>query len=189
MKSDKKKWYLSICAIIGLLITLAVVQLPSMMRDPNLVNPDRLGTGSTSSGASNSNSDNSTLSPVPTSSSGIPAPLLADQENLKPATGPSDEATQSTESNIPKFECSASLTEQETDSGKLIILFVSAPKSVQSVWADVKVGANSNQIEVFLSAGFARLVVGEFSRVEKLPKTVEIFSVPIFLEEMILCKG
>lgn len=121
----------------------------------------------------------------------IPIEVLTEQERLAneaTSVAPSAEASAGTDSNIPKFNCTARIFSEKSAGKQVVILQVVAPKSVKSVWADIQIGSAVYQLEVKVNNGFSRSVVGEIRTGEKSTKSVKIYSVPVFNEEMILCE-
>ena len=121
----------------------------------------------------------------------IPIEVLTEQERLANeamSMAPSAEASAGTDSNIPKFDCTARIFSEKSAGKQVVILQVVAPKSVKSVWADIQIGSAAYQLELKVNNGFSRSVVGEIRTGEKSTKSVKIYSVPVFNEEMILCE-
>ena len=121
----------------------------------------------------------------------IPIEVLTEQERLANeamSMAPTAEASAEADSNIPKFECTAQIFSEKSVGKQVVFLQVTAPKPVKSVWADIQIGSESYQLEVKVNNGFSRSVVGEIRTGEKSTKSVKIYSVPVFNEEMILCE-
>ena len=121
----------------------------------------------------------------------IPIEVLTEQERLANeamSMAPTAEASAGTDSNIPKFECTARIFNEKSAGKQVVVLQVTAPKSVKSVWADIQIGSAEYQLEVKVNNGFSRSVVGEIRTGEQSTKSVKIYSVPVFNEEMILCE-
>ena len=121
----------------------------------------------------------------------IPMEVLVEQDRLANeamSMAPTAEASAGTDSNIPKFDCVARIFGEKSAGKQVVILQVVAPKSVKSVWADIQIGSEAYQIEVKINNGFSRSVVGEIRTGEKPAKSVKIYSVPVFNDEMILCE-
>lgn len=121
----------------------------------------------------------------------IPIEVLAEQERLANealSMTPTTEASPGTDSNIPKFDCIARIFSDKSGGQQVVILQIDAPKSVKSIWADIRIGSESYQLEVKINNGFSRSVVGEIRTGENPPKGVKIYSAPVFIEEMILCE-
>jgi hypothetical protein len=184
----------NIALLIGSLLVISLVVLFSdnagfrSAPSPNAASPGAFGPGIPTS--ENDSMGSQVPSPMETENQ-IPIEVIKEQERLANealSMAPTAEASAGTDSNIPKFECTALVFSEKSAGKQVVVLQVTAPKSVKSVWADVKIGANAYQLEVKTNNGFSRSVVGEIRTGEKPPMSVRIYSVPVFNEEMILCE-
>jgi hypothetical protein len=184
----------NIALLIGTLLVTSLVVLFSQNAgfrsapSPNAASPGAFGTSIPTS--ENDSMGSQVPSPMETENQ-IPIEVIKEQERLANeamSMAPNAEASAGTDSNIPKFECTALIFSEKSAGKQLVVLQVTAPKSVKTVWAEIQIGTDAYQLEIKINNGFSRSVVGEIRTGEKPPKSVNIYSVPVFNKEMILCE-
>jgi hypothetical protein len=179
---------IAVCLLIAVVVSLSRNATLGAAPGQSNASPDSIGPNSSAS------EYQSGVLGAPTPSqtmAEIPIEVLTEQERLANeamSMAPTAEASAGTDSNIPKFECTAQIFSEKSAGKQVVVLQVTAPKSVKSVWADIQIGSAAYQLEVKINNGFSRSVVGEIRAGEKSAKSVKIYSVPVFNKEMILCE-